>query len=50
MKIWHQSFSVLEELPVYQQVIKCQDHYFDAFPMCRLPNPFIREIRKLVVG
>ncbi|MEI6383575.1 MAG: aspartate/glutamate racemase family protein [Betaproteobacteria bacterium] len=99
MKIWHQSFTVLEELPAYQQAIekhikkvvrpgtqvevhglkpgtyptnypgtdiaysslytmhalqwftqaiKSQDQSFDAFAMCTLPNPFIREIRTLV--
>ncbi|MGE0314287.1 MAG: aspartate/glutamate racemase family protein [Lautropia sp.] len=99
MRIWHQSFTVLETLPAYSQAIerhirkvvradtevvmhglkegtyptnypgtdiafsslytmhamqwftqavKAQDGGFDAYAMCTLPNPFIREIRSLV--
>ena len=99
MKIWHQSFTALGDLPAYQQAIethirkvvnpgtevvmhgvregtypsnypgtdisyaalytmhasqwfsqaiKAQDEGFDAYAMCTLPNPYIREIRSLV--
>jgi Asp/Glu/hydantoin racemase len=99
MKIWHQSFTALDELPAYQQAIethirkvvspgtevvlhgvrdgtyptnypgtdiayaalytmhasqwisqaiKAQDEGFDAYAMCTLPNPHIREIRSLI--
>ena len=30
------------------QALKAQDEGFDAYAMCTLPNPFIREIRSLV--
>jgi Asp/Glu/hydantoin racemase len=99
MRIWHQSFTVLEDLPAYSQAIenhirkvvrpdtevvlhglqpgtyptnypgtdiaysalytihamqwfnqalKADKAGFDAFAMCTLPNPFIREIRSMV--
>lgn len=99
MKIWHQSFTVLDHLPAYQQAIEAHirkavrpdtevvmhgvkpgtypsnypgtdighaslyamhgmqwitqavqaaDEQFDAYAMCTLPNPLIREIRSVV--
>ena len=99
MRIWHQSFTVLEDLPAYaatlrkhiakiarpdtevvmhgQRIgtypadypgddlaysylywmhgnqwvagaIKAQQQGFDAYAMCTMPNPMIREIRTLV--
>ncbi len=99
MKIWHQSFTELQQLPAYQdaitahirkavrpdtevvlhgvkpgtypsnypgtdiahaslytlhatqwitQALKASDEGFDAYAMCTLPNPFIREIRSLI--
>ncbi|MBV7482953.1 aspartate/glutamate racemase family protein [Bordetella sp. BOR01] len=99
MKIWHQSFTVLEDLPAYAgameghirkivhadtqvdmhgqlpgtyssnypgtdlrhaalfgihglqwvvQALQAQEQGYDAFAMCTIPNPMIREIRTLV--
>ena len=99
MKIWHQSFTVLDHLPAYEealkahirkavrpgtevvlhgvkpgtypsnypgtdigfsslyaihgmqwitQALKASDEQFDAYAMCTLPNPLIREIRSLI--
>lgn len=99
MRIWHQSFTVLEDLPAYEAVlreritdiarpdtevvmhgqrpgtyptnypgtdigysymywlhgnqwianaIRAQNDGFDAYAMCSMPNPMIREIRTLV--
>lgn len=99
MKIWHQSFTVLDDLPAYREAIEnhirrvvepetevvlhsmrpgtyssnypgtdiahaalyalhthqwianaveAQDQGFDAYALCTLPNPMIREIRSIV--
>lgn len=99
MKIWHQSFTVLEDLPAYAdamdshirkvvhadtqvdmhgqmpgtyssnypgtdlryaalfgihglqwivQALQAQEQGYDAFAMCTIPNPLIREIRTLI--